>query len=150
MERMEKPSGIIVHHSLTKDGNVEDWASIRRYHMEEKGWDDIGYHGGVERIQGKIFKLTGRPVRYQGAHTVGHNNTLGICIVGNFDDVPPDADIFKAGVDYVVQWMIMYPHLTLETVQPHHKYADKSCPGKLFPMDDFRNSVANMLAIIKR
>jgi hypothetical protein len=42
-----KVQKLIIHHSLSKDGQTVDWNAIRRYHIQEKGWDDIGYHGGL-------------------------------------------------------------------------------------------------------
>lgn len=45
-----KPSGVIIHHSLTRDGKTVDWNAIDKYHREVKGWKKVGYHCGVERI----------------------------------------------------------------------------------------------------
>jgi N-acetylmuramoyl-L-alanine amidase len=81
--------GIVVHHSLTQDGNVVDWGAIRNYH-KSLGWNDIGYHCGLELVDGKYQYQTGRPLDMTGAHTIGLNDThLGICMVGNFDIVTP-------------------------------------------------------------
>lgn len=139
-----KPVGIIIHHSLTKDGKTVDWDSIKKYHIETNGWDDIGYHAGVERINGVITGLTGRPTNMIGGHCKGHNDTIGICIVGNYDLAPPDDDILKYAAELTASYLRMFA-LPIESVHKHHDYHPKSCPGKLFPWDKFINLVKGLL-----
>lgn len=131
-----KPTGVIVHHSLTKDGKTEDWKGIKRYHMEEKGWSDIGYHAGVERINGVLTSLTGRPLNMTGGHCLGHNDTIGICIVGNFDLAPPDDEMLRYAAALAAGYLRMF-ELPIDTLHRHHDYAEKSCPGTQFPWDEF-------------
>lgn len=52
---------------------------IRRWHVEERGWSDIGYHWVIER-DGSL--KAGRPENIQGAHTLGHNKDIGLCMCG--------------------------------------------------------------------
>jgi hypothetical protein len=132
--------GIVIHHSLTKDGKTVDWDAIRKYHMTapEFMMDDIGYHGGVERINGVVTTLTGRPINKEGGHTKGKNNMLGLCIVGNYDLAPPDDELLRAGALMVRAWMSMYPYLTINDVHMHRTFATyKSCPGNSFAWDKF-------------
>ena len=130
------PNGIIVHHSLTKDGKTEDWASIDRYHREVKGWKMCGYHAGVERINGVLTALTGRPINQTGAHCVGHNDTIGICIVGNFDQDPPGDEMLRYAANLTAGYLRMFA-LPITSVRRHNEFAPKSCPGNKFPWDKF-------------
>jgi hypothetical protein len=140
MQTLLKPKGIVIHHSLTKDGKVVDWDAIKRYHMTapEFMMDDIGYHGGIERVNGEVLTITGRPINKTGGHTKGANDMLGLCIVGNFDLAPPDEEMLKSAAIMCRAWMNMYPHITSKDVYPHHHFASyKSCPGTQFPWDKF-------------
>ena len=139
-------SAIVWHHSATKDGDNNDWEAIRRYHIETKGWRNIGYHWGIERENGVIVVREGRPLNWEGGHCVGWNKiALGICIVGNFDLAPPDADILAAAVNLGRDIMATFPAITPERSFYHRQFVTgKQCPGKLFPdLSDFRARLAN-------
>lgn len=131
-----KPTGIIIHHSLTKDGKTVDWDAIKRYHIDHNKWSDIGYHVGVERINSVLTSLTGRPINQIGAHCLGHNDTIGICIVGNFDLAPPDHDLLRYAAELTANYLFMFG-LNISTIHRHHDYAAKSCPGTKFPWERF-------------
>jgi len=81
---------ITVHHS----GGASFWSrsptdaateiqKIQRYHQNEQGWADIGYHYIIDR-SGAIWQ--GRKLSYQGAHARGAANygNIGIVVLGNF------------------------------------------------------------------
>ena len=89
---------IIIHCSATRP----DWmsnqpsfakvAEIRRWHMRDNGWKDIGYHFLIDR-DGTV--LRGRPLEQVGSHVRGKNNfTIGVCLLGmalvNADAVAAD------------------------------------------------------------
>jgi N-acetylmuramoyl-L-alanine amidase len=75
---------IIVHYSATPEGREVPVEEIRRWHVEERGWADIGYHY-VVHLDGSVS--TGRPEGVIGAHAAGHNRTsIGICYVGGLRD----------------------------------------------------------------
>ena len=77
---MRNINKVIVHCSDTypdMDIGAED---IRLWHVEERGWDDIGYHYVIRRC-GRVEK--GREESVSGAHAKGHNeNSIGVCMVG--------------------------------------------------------------------
>ncbi len=139
-----KPTGIIIHHSLTKDGKSVDWDAIRRYHMQEKGWSDIGYHAGVERVNGELTAHAGRPLDMTGAHCLGHNDTIGICIVGNFDVAPPDDETLRYAASLTAGYLRMFA-LPVSSIHKHHEFHPKSCPGTQFPWVQFIKYVEEAL-----
>jgi len=75
---------IVVHCSATKPSMDIGAEDIRRWHVEDNGWSDIGYHFVIKR-DGEIE--IGRPIDRAGAHCYGHNKySIGICMVGGIDD----------------------------------------------------------------
>lgn len=136
------PSEIILHHSLTKDSKTVSWSAIRRYHVDEKGWVDIGYHFGIELVGDAYEILSGRMLNEPGAHTIGHNNTaIGICFVGNFDHelVPPLQ--WHKGVKLVRSLCEVF-EIPTNQVYGHRDFADKTCPGVMFNLDAFREELS--------
>lgn len=149
-----KPEKIVMHHSATIDGATASWGAIRDYHIHNKGWLDIGYHFGVERIDDgagrrHIEVLMGRMPSEIGGHTVGENHrSLGVCIVGNFDLAPPPADVWQRAAE-LVAWLCFNWKLEVQDVYGHRDFAHKTCPGNLFDMGAFHDAVAAELAKVK-
>ena len=143
---------IVIHHSLTKDGIVNDWEAIRKYHIKTNGWRDIGYHFGVELYGGEYVLRYGRPVPFKGAH-VGdggfNDRSIGVCVVGNFDleTVPPDQwKLATKLVAYLRKSLgipknLVVGHGEAQALVGIHVSSRKSCPGKLFNMDTFRAEI---------
>ena len=77
---------IVIHCSASNyPHQTRDW--IRKIHMEENGWNDIGYHYFI-RLNGLLE--VGRPLSNIGAHVKGKNrHSLGICLAG-LTNVPTD------------------------------------------------------------
>lgn len=76
-------TGLVVHCSANAEGVDIGAKEIKRCHIQERGWVDIGYHF-VIRIDGTIEP--GRDLNKAGAHVSGHNaNTIGICYVGGLE-----------------------------------------------------------------
>lgn len=142
---MNRPEYIVIHHSLTNDNIVlSDFEAIRRYHIETKGWKDIGYHWVLERVSGNWVWCAGRKETDVGAHCKqqGMNyKSLGICVVGNFDkDIPP-AEVYFLVAEKCRELMSRWPKIKVENIVPHSKYAPKTCPGRNFDMDLLRSIV---------
>jgi len=133
------PRKIILHHSATPDGRTFSWSAIKRYHMNELHWLDVGYHAGVELVDDDWFAIMGRPWDMDGAHTQGQNAwSLGLCFVGNFDEVEPDNDMLLTGAQVVKLWRKLYG-IPLSDIHKHSEYANKTCPGSMFPFSKFLN-----------
>ena len=130
-------SRIILHHSATKDGPTFSWSAIKRYHVQTNGWADIGYHAGVEFVDDDFFVMLGRDWDTDGAHTIGQNHlALGLCFVGNFDLWEPDTEMLLEGAKVVRLWRRLY-NIPISEIHKHSEYANKSCPGSLFPFATF-------------
>lgn len=149
---------VVVHHSLTKDSETVSWNAIRQYHTARPpvglGWKDIGYHFGVERIGPRVEALRGRPLTMEGAHTkeAGMNRAgIGVCVVGNFDAVAPEEDVWGTTVSLVrdlceaftipVGHVIGHREAGLMAGFDWRKGQFKTCPGRMFDMDAFRQAV---------
>lgn len=146
-----RPDFIIIHHSLTKDSGTVSWGSIRNYHTGPNGWSDIGYHFGVELVQSgqsggyalnEYEILLGRMPDQIGAHCLGKNsNSVGVCVVGNFDEGPVPPRQWAKALQ-LVRWLRRQYEIPVERVLGHREAApNRTCPGKNFDMDRFRKAV---------
>jgi len=134
------PGGIVIHHSLTDDGTtLDNTYAIDKYHTEVNGWDDIGYHFLIERVDDIVQIMTGRPLQYKGAHCPP-NDSIGICLIGNYDNYVPDREILCWLNRLVVGLMFTYD-MTPQDISYHSDHSHKSCPGSKFPKVDFLHSV---------
>ena len=136
-----KVNKIIIHHSLTVDNQRVSWGAIRRYHMQQRGWVNIGYQYGIELVDYDYEILIGRFESEDGAHTIGHNkDSVGVCVVGNFDKLQVPKRQWVPALRLVNDIMWRYS-LTPSDVYGHRDFADKSCPGKHFSMELFRSEL---------
>ena len=80
MELRKKTDMIVIHCAATKATMDIGYKEIRKWHVEDNGWDDVGYHYIIRR-DGKTE--VGRPEGFQGAHAPAVNSrSIGICLVG--------------------------------------------------------------------
>lgn len=120
---------IIVHCADTPEGRDDRAADIKRWHTEERGWSDIGYHYVVD-LDGTIEP--GRPIEKAGAHCTGHNaDSIGVCYIGGCDKKmqPKDTrtDAQKASLLLLLKYLVAkYPGVT---IYGHRDFANKSCPS---------------------
>lgn len=127
---MRQIDKIIVHCSATREGENFDVAEIRKWHVEGRGWSDIGYHFYID-LYGEIYK--GRDIAKIGAHCKGHNrNSIGICYCGGVEadgKTPKDTrlDCQKEALTAVLRTLkAMYPNAV---VHSHNDFANKACPS---------------------
>lgn len=142
-----KPKRIILHHSATKDSGTVSWNAIRRYHIENNVWTDIGYHFGIEYVadpgdpKGSYEIMVGRTIDKIGAHTSGENyDSIGICFVGDFDAATVPEAQWQAGLK-LVRWLCAQFGIVKEQIHGHREYAPKTCPGKRFNIEQFRREL---------
>jgi len=120
---------IIIHCSATKPSMDigADW--IRRIHVQQNKWQDIGYHFVIRR-NGAI--KNGRPVAEIGAHCNGHNTgTIGICMVGGMSETGrPENNLTKAQFETVQQLIssLAKQFPTIIKLSGHNDYTNKACP----------------------
>ena len=120
---------IILHCSATPEGKHFDVATIRRWHVKDRGWKDIGYHY-VIYLDGSVHE--GRPVEQAGAHTSGHNaDSIGIVYVGGCDAKMKAKDTLNeaqetAMVNLIKALREQHGELSLHG---HNEYAAKACPS---------------------
>jgi len=74
---------IVIHCAATREGENFTVKDVRKWHIEGRGWSDVGYHY-IILLDGTV--QSGRPVQKIGAHTKGYNNdSIGICYIGGLD-----------------------------------------------------------------
>jgi len=80
-----KATKVIMHTAATPDTDIPgtrwyglDIAEVRTWH-KNRGWKDVGYHFFIKRDGTLQY---GRPVGTKGAHTLGHNDEIGVCYAG--------------------------------------------------------------------
>jgi len=149
MSNILVPEKIIIHCSATTDTDDRNWDAIRRYHKETLGWNDIGYHFGIEKVGESYRVLYGRRPYIKGAHcrANGRNHdSLGVCFVGNFDEEPPNEHQWDLGVRLVGSLCIAH-QISPTYIYPHNKFEEyKTCPGKKFDMSSFVCYVARHMS----
>jgi N-acetylmuramoyl-L-alanine amidase-like protein len=147
---MRKITQIIVHCSDNDNSTVE---SMRRFHMNVRGWLDVGYHRVVYADGSRHL---GRDDKRPGAHTSGLNlHTLAVCAVGKLDKHPMTPAQEQGVVDQCVEWCLLHNvpsasvigHRETGPFVPKLLRTRKSCPGKLVDMDRIRAQVAARLAL---
>ena len=121
---------IIIHCSATREGQDISVDTIRKWHVEGRGWSDIGYHFYID-INGEIHG--GRDIAKIGAHCSGHNrNSIGICYCGGVEEdgkTPKDTrtETQKQSLLAVLRTLkAMYPYAAIYS---HNEFANKACPS---------------------
>ena len=104
---------------------------IRRWHVEDNGWRDIGYHYVIDR-DGTVTE--GRPLGDIGAHVFGHNTgSIGICLMGGHGSNENDRfhDHFTSAQDEALRTLIeeLKEEAPIKYVRGHNEVAAKACPG---------------------
>lgn len=127
---------IIIHCTATRPNwwssksAKQKTAEIRRWHVQDRGWSDIGYHYLIDR-DGTVTE--GRSLGRTGAHAKGHNTgSVGISLFGGHGGNVADKfdDNFTEDQDRALRELID----TLKVDHPitkiigHNEVSNKACP----------------------
>ena len=107
----------IIHCSDSPHGRGDTAESIHRWH-KAKGWDGIGYHYVILE-DGTV--QNGRPEYWKGAHAKGHNNALGICLIG--------INEFTSAQFISLEKLLKERKFERDEVVGHYGVSSKSCPN---------------------
>lgn len=142
------PQYIIVHCSATEDSGTASWEAIRDFHINIRGWRDIGYHYGLEEFNGELVFLRGRPPWEMGAHcrAAGRNrDSVGFCVVGDYDAEPPSPEKYAAVVAILAS-LCFTLGIHPKNIKGHCEYEpEKTCPGLAWDLDGLREDVAEQI-----
>ncbi|MCW2798983.1 MAG: hypothetical protein JWQ70_455 [Aeromicrobium sp.] len=140
--------GAVIHHTAGSNTySKSDSAGIVRatqaYHMQSRGWCDIGYNFLVDKY-GQIFEGRkggiDKPVR--AAHSGNgpvNEETMGVSMMGTYDTTEP-SDALKSAVVSLVSWRFnqfgipakgtyKLGGLTLNRIAGHRNVVSTDCPG---------------------
>ena len=126
---MRNINKIIVHCSATPEDRDVSIDTIRKWHVEDNGWSDIGYHW-VITLSGSIEK--GRPESRSGAHAKGFNkNSIGVCYIGGVDKDMNPKDTRTEGQKEALRCLLedlkdRYPNAE---IIGHRDVSSKACPS---------------------
>lgn len=114
---------IIIHCADTTPDMDIGAEEIRRWHVEERGFSDIGYHYVIRR-DGTVEP--GRDERRIGAHAYGRNeDSIGVCMVGGKPDCNFTAAQWASLATLVSELLDRYPSAQ---VIGHRDVSAKPCP----------------------
>ena len=146
-ESLGAPRGVVVHHTAGTNNYSAAQVpgilrGIQRFHIQDRGWSDIGYNALVDRF-GRVWE--GRPggvgAPHRGAHAKGVNETyLGFAYMGDTNAAPATQAGVDAMTDLIAWTSARYgfdPQGTLRVngrskpvVVGHYQVGSTSCPGK--------------------
>jgi N-acetylmuramoyl-L-alanine amidase len=120
---------IVIHCAATKASMDIGLTEIRKWHVQDNGWRDVGYHYIIRR-NGEVE--LGRSIRDTGAHAAGYNHkSVSVCMVGGMaEDNSAEANFtpqqWTALLDLIKQLKIQYPEAD---VIGHNEISEKECPS---------------------
>ncbi|XP_078597485.1 peptidoglycan-recognition protein SC2-like isoform X1 [Branchiostoma floridae x Branchiostoma japonicum] len=128
---------VIIHHSYEPDvcwnrSQCEKYVrGIQNFHMDTRGWDDIGYNflvGG----NGDVFEGRGWGVKGAQAGPDWNNRSIGICFIGDFTDKLPPKEAITAGKVLIQLGVDKKKLVANYTLYGHRQVRPTECPGNEF------------------
>jgi len=116
-------TGFVVHHSAASASQTVK--QIQAFHMDTRGWSDIGYNFLIDR-EGHIYE--GRGWTVVGAHAKDHNTpNIGVCVIGDYTkSLPPEATL--DALAWLYDEANRRKGSTL-AVRTHRMVGSTACPG---------------------
>lgn len=138
---------IVIHHSGVNTGTVK---GMDRYHREVRHMENgLAYHfvigGGNGMANGEVAVGNRWTRQLDGGHLASESqnrNSIGICLVGNFDQhKPTEAQIRQ--LTALVEALLKRCHLKPDAVKTHQQVniIGTRCPGRHFPTQTFLKSL---------
>ncbi len=137
-----------VHHTVNANNYAKDdvpklLRSIYAYHVEARGWRDVGYNFLVDRF-GRIWegRWGGVDKAVVGAHTLGYNEVaFAMSAIGNFEEVQPPQAVLDAYAELFAWKLSKYDikadatklwvkNRYLQGINGHRDTGQTACPGK--------------------
>jgi hypothetical protein len=135
---------LVVHHTAQKvTGDprppVERMRALYDFHANSRGWGDIGYHYVVDE-EGGIYEGRNGGKKVVGGHVYcGNVGTVGIALMGNFEEEQPTMQQIQS-----LQWLlnqlseqyninlnrnVSYHGKNVKTILRHKDLISTECPG---------------------
>jgi hypothetical protein len=116
---------------LSSEGIEAKVREIRRWHMHDNGWRDIGYHHIIDRDGAHA---PGRPETEIGAGVEGHNRgVIHICLIGGREAAATDDFrrhfTFEQDVALRNRLAQIRTRARIRGMSGHNEWAAKGCPG---------------------
>jgi hypothetical protein len=154
-ERLRDPSALtygavkaaVVHHTVDANGYSSSQVpklirGIYAFHVNGRGWSDIGYNFLVDRF-GRIWegRYGGTTLPVGRAHTADHNSwTTGMSVIGNYDTAAVPAAVTTA-LTQLIAWKAQVHEfdpldradigsLSVPGVIGHRDAGQTACPGR--------------------
>lgn len=143
-QQMREVKMLVVHHtamSVVSDGrpSVERMRALYQYHAQNRGWGDIGYHYIIDE-KGVIYEGRAGGPHVVGGHAYCNNvGTLGIALMGNFEEsAPPQEQV--AALQWLLKTLADREHVDLNrstsfhgetypAIVGHRDVLSTTCPG---------------------
>jgi hypothetical protein len=127
------PNRATIHHTVTPTNDSmtapQRLRQIQSFHMNSRGWCDIGYNFLVSR-DGRVWR--GRGGRTVGAHVTNSNTgNVGISFMGTYTSTAPTERQMCNTGKLLRRLRSLYPALSLNRtdVKGHRQYGGTVCPG---------------------
>ncbi|HAV63072.1 MAG TPA: hypothetical protein DCY13_12000 [Verrucomicrobiales bacterium] len=146
--RSRRWKNIVIHHSATPNGTLK---GMDRYHREERHMQNgLAYHFVVGNGKGMKDGEIAAGERWTGQIAGGHlaseslnQVSLGICLVGNFEQAEPTSRQLES-LAGLINYLISRCGLSRNAVKTHQQINTvfTRCPGRKFPVKKLMEMVS--------